>query len=95
MPLSEDEQRRLDEIERALYRDDPFATGQSIEHIWLRRTVAAAATVMIGMVLLVVGLITTPAVLVVGVIVSVTGFLTMVGSFKGMAGPSRERQGHI
>ena len=29
MPLSEDDQRRLDEIERALQRDDPkFAAGQ-------------------------------------------------------------------
>jgi Protein of unknown function (DUF3040) len=28
MPLSEDDQRRLDEIERALQRDDPkFAAG--------------------------------------------------------------------
>jgi hypothetical protein len=44
MPLSEDEQRRLDEMERALRRDDPkFAAGQSIERIWLRRTVAAGA----------------------------------------------------
>jgi hypothetical protein len=55
-----------------------FAARQTIERVWLRRTVAAAA-VLIGMVLLVVGLITTQAVLVVGVIVSVTGFLTMVG----------------
>src|SRR6478752_4687793 len=56
MPLSEDEQRRLDEMERALRRDDPkFAAGQSIEHIWLRRTVAAGAAVLIGTVLLVAG----------------------------------------
>ena len=80
MPLSEDEQRRLDEIERALHHDDPkFAARQTIDRVWLRRTVAAAAAVLIGMVLLVVGLITTQAVLVVGVIVSVTGFRTMVG----------------
>jgi hypothetical protein len=80
MPLSEDEQRRLDEIERALRREDPkFAAGHSIERIWQRRTVAAGATVLIGMVLLIVGLVTTQAVLVVGVMVSVTGFLAMVG----------------
>ena len=80
MPLSEDEQRRLDEIERALHRDDPkFAAGQTIERLWLRRMVAAGAAVLIGVVLLIVGLITTQAVLVLGVIVSVTGFLTMVG----------------
>jgi uncharacterized membrane protein HdeD (DUF308 family) len=80
MPLSEDEQRQLDEIERALHHDDPsFAARQTIESVWLQRIVAAAAAVLIGMVLLVVGLITTQAALVVGVIVSVTGFLTMVG----------------
>jgi len=67
MPLSEDEQRRLDEIERALHHDDPkFAARQTIDRVWLRRTVAAATAVLIGMVLLVVGLITTQAVLVVG-----------------------------
>jgi len=82
MPLSEDEQRRLDELERALQRDDPrFAAGQSIERIWLRRTVAAGAAVLTGMVLLVAGIITTQAILVLGVIVSVIGFLsTVVGA---------------
>jgi hypothetical protein len=79
MPLSEDEQRRLDEMERALQRDDPkFAAGQSIERIWLRRMVAAGSAVLIGMVLLVAGIITTQAILVLGVIVSVIGFLSMV-----------------
>ena len=82
MPLSEDEQRRLDEMERALRRDDPkFAAGQYIERIWLRRTVAAGATALTGMVLLVAGIITTQAILVLGVIVSVIGFLsTVVGA---------------
>jgi len=42
MPLSEDEQRRLDEIERALYRDDPtFASEQTLERFRRRRMVAA------------------------------------------------------
>ena len=79
MPLSEDEQRRLDEMEHALRRDDPkFAAGQSIERIWLRRTVAAGATALTGMVLLVAGIVTTQAILVLGVIVGVIGFLSMV-----------------
>ena len=73
-------QRWLDEIERALHRDDPkFAAGQSIERIWLRRMITAGGAVLIGMVLLVVGIITTQAILSLGVIISVTGFLTMVG----------------
>jgi len=49
VPLSEDEQRRLDEIERALYRDDPkFAAGQSIERFRRRRMVMASAAVLAG-----------------------------------------------
>ncbi len=80
MPLSEDDQRRLDEIERALQRDDPkFAAGRSLERLRQRRLVAAGAVVLIGMVLLVVGLAVTQAALPVGVIISVTGFLFMVG----------------
>jgi len=79
MPISEDEQRRLDEMERDLQRDDPnFATGQSIERIWLRRMVAAGAALLIGMVLLVAGIITTQAILVLGVIISLIGFLSEV-----------------
>ncbi len=80
MPLSEDDQRRLDEIERALQRDDPkFAAGHSLERLRQRRLVAAGAVVLIGMVLLVVGLAVTQAALPVGVIISVAGFLFMVG----------------
>jgi hypothetical protein len=79
MPISDDEQRRLDEMERDLQRDDPnFATGQSIERIWLRRMVAAGAAILIGMVLLVAGIITTQAILVLGVIISLIGFLSEV-----------------
>ena len=79
MPLSEDEQRWLDEIERALHADDPkFAAGHSVEGVWRRRT-AAAAVVLIGVVLFVVGLVITPAALGVGVIISIAGFLVMVG----------------
>jgi hypothetical protein len=80
MPLSEDDQRRLDEIERALQRDDPkFAAGHSLDQRRRRRLVAAGAVVLIGMVLLVVGLAVTQAALLAGVIISVAGFLTMVG----------------
>jgi len=79
VPLSDDEQRRLDEIERALYRDDPaFAAGQSITPLRRRRLIAAAAVVLIGMVLLVVGLVMTSSSAMVGALISVTGFLTMV-----------------
>ena len=80
MPLSEDDQRRLDEIERALYRDDPrFAAGQSIDRLRRRRAIASAAAFLVGTVLLIAGLVTTSAVLWLGVVISVTGFLVMVG----------------
>ena len=63
-----------------LHRDDPkFAVGQSIERTWQRRMVAAGATVLVGMVLLLVEIITTQAILMLGVIISVTGFRSMVG----------------
>jgi hypothetical protein len=66
-------------MERDLQRDDPnFAAGQSIERIWLRRMVAAGAAILIGMVLLVAGIITTQAILVLGVIISLIGFLSEV-----------------
>ena len=80
MPLSEDEQRRLDEIERGLQRDDPkFAAGQSLERHRFRRMLAAGGVVLIGMVLLVVGLVLSNTAPVVGVVISVAGFLFMVG----------------
>jgi hypothetical protein len=80
MPLSEDDQRRLDEIERGLQRDDPkFASGHSLEQFRFRRMVAAGVVVLIGVVLLVVGLVLSNTAPVVGVVTSVAGFLIMVG----------------
>jgi len=81
MPLSEHEQRMLDEIERALYQDDPkFATSVNVSRIRRRRPILAAIAFVVGLVLLVVGVIATQSVLTLGVIVSVVGFLVMVGS---------------
>lgn len=81
MPLSEHEQRMLDEIERALYQDDPkFATSVNVSRIRRRRPILAGAAFTAGLVLLVVGVIATQSVLALGVIVSVLGFLVMVGS---------------
>ena len=81
MPLSEHEQRMLDEIERALYQDDPkFATSVNVSRIRRRRPIVAGAAFLVGLVLLVVGVISTQSVLTLGVIVSVLGFLVMVGS---------------
>lgn len=79
MPLSEHEQRMLDQIERALIEDDPkFATSVNVTRIRRRRPIIAAAVFIAGMVCLVVGVIATQSLLALGVVVSVLGFLGMV-----------------
>lgn len=79
MPLSEHEQRMLDQIEAALYQDDPhFATSVDVTRIRRRRPIAAAAIFVVGLVCLVVGVIATQSILALGVVVSVIGFLMMV-----------------
>ena len=81
MPLSEHEQRMLDEIERALYHDDPkFATSVNVTRLRRRRPIVAGIAFVLGLVMLVVGVIATQSVLTLGVVVSVLGFLVMVGS---------------
>jgi len=81
MPLSEHEQRMLDEIERALYEDDPkFATSVNVSRIRRRRPIVAGCLFVAGLVGLVVGVIATQSLLAVGVVVSVVGFLTMVAA---------------
>ena len=74
MPLSEDDQRKLDQIEQALTKDDPqFAETVNIDRWRRRRIVLAGASFTIGMVVLIVGLVITQAVLVLGVITSIAG----------------------
>jgi hypothetical protein len=60
MPLSEDDQRKLDQIEQAPCQDDPqFAETVNIDR-WRRRRIAlAGASFTIGMVVLIVGLVIT------------------------------------
>jgi len=81
MPLSEDDQRKLDQIEQALTKDDPrFAQTVNIDR-WRRRRIAlTGAAFTIGMVVLIVGLVITQAVLVLGVIISIAGALTMTAA---------------
>ena len=53
MPLSEHEQRMLDEIERALYEDDPkFATSVNVSRIRRRRPIVAGCLFVAGLVAL-------------------------------------------
>ena len=59
MPLSDHEQRLLEQMERALYAEDPkFATtmrGADLRRRYRRRAVAAAFVFVIGIVLLMTG----------------------------------------
>jgi hypothetical protein len=79
MALSEGEQRRLDEIERALATEDPkFAATITIDKYRRHRAIVAAAFFVIGMVGLVAGLVLTDGLLWAGVIVSIVGVGAMI-----------------
>ncbi|MBB6121453.1 DUF3040 domain-containing protein [Nocardiopsis algeriensis] len=95
MPLSEHEQRMLDQIERALYAEDPkFAdtvrqTNPVVHH--KRRIVKAGIGFVLGVVLLLAGLLIGN---VVGqVVVSVSGFLVMLACFLWGAASWRRASG--
>ncbi len=78
MALSEGEQRRLDEIERALRSEDPgFADTITISRVRRHRAVLAAVVFVVGMLALVVGLVTTDAALWAGVVIAVLGLVAM------------------
>jgi len=98
MPLSEHEQRLLEQIERALYAEDPkFAStvrGAKMRRPSRRRRLQGAALFLVGLVLLIVGIIVPLRAFEVPVI-SVFGFLVMfagavlallVGRKRGAAG---------
>jgi len=82
MPLSEHEQRMLDQIERALYQDDPkFANSVDERRIRRRRPVIAGIAFLVGLVALVSGVMLAQNEdrLALGIAASVVGFLVMVG----------------
>ena len=77
MPLSEHEQRMLEQMERALYAEDPkFATaleGSELRTYTRRRIYQAIAGFLVGIGLLMGGMVTQQ------VWLSVIGFLVMLG----------------
>jgi hypothetical protein len=83
MPLSEHEQRLLEQIERALYAEDPkFAStvrGGRMRRPTKRRRVQGVALFAIGLVLLVVGVALPALWLGSFPVLSVVGFLVMLG----------------
>lgn len=84
MPLSEHEQRMLDQIESALYAEDPkFAStvrGGRIRVASSKRRLQAAALFVLGLVLLIVGVAVDVLRLGDFPIVSVIGFVVMFGA---------------
>ncbi|HWN25930.1 MAG TPA: DUF3040 domain-containing protein [Actinomycetospora sp.] len=81
MPLSEHEQRLLEQIERALYDEDPkFAStvrGGKLRRPSRRRRVQGIALFVIGIVMLVLGVVFMSSTPGVGIVISVVGFLAM------------------
>ncbi|MDJ1135343.1 DUF3040 domain-containing protein [Streptomyces iconiensis] len=77
MPLSEHEQRMLEQMERALYAEDPkFATaleGSELRRYTRKRVYQAIAGFLVGIALLMAGMVAQQ------VWVSVVGFLVMLG----------------
>lgn len=83
MPLSEHEQRLLEQIERALYQEDPkFASsvsGSKMSKPARRRRIQGAVLFVLGLVLLVAGIPSQALYLGDIPILSVVGFLAMLG----------------
>lgn len=89
MPLSEHEQKLLDQMERALYAEDPrFAThmkGRGPGTAGRRRIVVGACVALVGLGLVIAGV--SNSLIVLGVI----GFALMVGGVAWAATPVRTR----
>ncbi len=82
MPLSEHEQRLLDQIERELYAEDPklahAVRTTSPQSHYKRQIIKAALGLVVGVAVLMAGLVVSKGALTVAI--SVTGFLLMLAS---------------
>lgn len=94
VPLSEHEQKLLEQIEQALYAEDPkFARSwrvKDLHSLQRLRVIRAAALVLLGLGLLVAGVVVQSQSTVVGVALGVGGFLSMLlGAWFAMSSRSR------
>ena len=84
MPLSDHEQRLLEQMEQALYAEDPrFASvlqGEDMRVRYRRRLVAAVLGFLVGIAMLMAGLVLAKEPNVVSILVSVLGFVVMLVS---------------
>lgn len=103
MPLSEHEQRLLEQMERALYAEDPkFASalrGANARARYRRRAVVAGVGFLAGVALLVVGAVTAILLSVLGFVVMLAAGLVAISSWRqippagevGAGAPKRSR----
>lgn len=90
MALSKDDQRTLDEMERALREDDPrFAGTVSFDHQRRHRSVVGGSIFVLGIALLLVGEMASQVQLAAGVLIGLSGFLVMFAAIAWMV-----RQSH-
>ena len=90
MPLSEHEQRLLEQMERALYAEDPkFATslrGKDPRSSFRRRILLAGFGFVVGIVLLMTGLVAqVPLVSVLGFVAMLAGAFLAVTSYRAVS----------
>ncbi|MCW2714281.1 MAG: hypothetical protein JWN88_1328 [Frankiales bacterium] len=98
MPLSEHEQRLLDQIERALYQEDPkFAStvrATDLRTHMRRRLRRAAFVLALGFLLLLTGVvISQPAIGIAGFVVMVGALLLAMTSWKRLGAPGQGSSG--
>ena len=84
MPLSEHEQRALEQIERALYAEDPkfahsWRAKADVRSVRRARIVRGVAAIIVGLGLLLGGVVVQGDNTVLGVVLGVVGFLLMLG----------------
>ncbi|MBP2436002.1 DUF3040 domain-containing protein [Microbacterium amylolyticum] len=94
MPLSEQEQRLLDEMERQLMQNDADVVhaGEHRSYSY-RNMVLGALLVFLGLVGVLVGIMLWSGPTVAGVIVGVAGFVTMLGGVILAVTPAKEQPG--
>lgn len=79
MPLSEDEQRQLEQIERDLAQEDAAFAGH-LNGGQRRRVTVAAVILAVGMILMPVGVVLIPSAAMLGAIISVAGMLAIASA---------------
>ena len=95
MALSEEEQRKLDQIERALRRDDPgFASLVNIGWLQRHRRLLAALVFVGGLLALLAGAVLALGAPVAGVVISAVGFMVMVAGVWLLVPGRRGAWGH-